>query len=67
MGAKQAVAGPDYAVGAWQGESPFTVEKPMFYEYWLYPNPAEKMNRLKADAFTASAKLRSSGRSAAPA
>ncbi|MBY5770580.1 right-handed parallel beta-helix repeat-containing protein [Rhizobium leguminosarum] len=41
-GREQSVAGADYAVGAWQGERPFTIEKPMFYEYWLYPKPCGK-------------------------
>jgi hypothetical protein len=41
-GRKQAVAGPNYAVGAWQGENPFTVTEPMFYEHWLYPEPCGK-------------------------
>ncbi|MGO8095991.1 right-handed parallel beta-helix repeat-containing protein [Rhizobium leguminosarum] len=41
-GRKQAVAGPNYTVGAWQGESPFTAKEPMFYEHWLYPEPCGK-------------------------
>ncbi|WP_245514852.1 hypothetical protein [Rhizobium leguminosarum] len=41
-GREQSVAGADYTVGAWQGARPFTIEKPMFYEYWLYPKPCGK-------------------------
>ncbi|KPH05727.1 right-handed parallel beta-helix repeat-containing protein [Rhizobium acidisoli] len=41
-GRTQAVGCADYTVGAWQGEDPFTVDRPMFYEYWLYAAPCGK-------------------------
>lgn len=41
-GRTQSISGVNYTIGAWQGEHPFTVENPMFYDYWLYAKPCGK-------------------------